>query len=509
VPTEDLLGSLVDRARIGVALIDADGRFHYVNERMAEMNGAPAARHLGRTVADVLPELADELMPLIRQALVADEPLVAVEVDGTTPAAEETRHWHASYVPVHLSDGPGVGVVVIEVTERERAITETRRRLGQQAALADLGQFALRHTELDAVLTEATTMLGRELRSERAGVLTFTPGRDRLVMQAGVGFPDGAIGRMTAEVGPRSQAGYTLSSDGPVISRDTLAEDRFPFTPALLALGVRSAISVPIPGEREPFGVLGVLASRPDHFDADDANLVRATANVLGAAAVRAAQAEQLAELAEQRGRLVAQALDAGDRERRQVADTLHDEVLQHLLFARLELSSGGSDRDGESTLRVRSSMEEAVRVLRGVIGGLHPVTLAHAGLGAAIDSLAAEHRQRTGLRTDVEVDPAAHGRQDRLVLSLARELLTNVVKHADAGRAAVTVGLDADGALRLEVADDGCGLAPDAFESALARGNVGLANVRERVAALRGSIDVSRGLGGRGARIAIRLPSG
>ena len=93
--------------------------------------------------------------------------------------------------------------------------------------------------------------------------------------------------------------------------------------------------------------MLGALASSPDHFDEDDAAFVRAAANVLGAAVVRAEQARELEALAAQRGRLVAQALDAGDRERRQVADHLHDEVLQHLLFARLELGWPGGRAEG------------------------------------------------------------------------------------------------------------------------------------------------------------------
>jgi two-component system NarL family sensor kinase len=323
-------------------------------------------------------------------------------------------------------------------------------------------------------------------------------------MAAGSGFPPGLVGRMTAAHGPDSQAGYTLMADGPVITADTHAEERFTYTRGLLDLGVRSAISVPIPDGDEPFGVLGALASSPDHFDADDAAFVRAAANVLGAAVMRSRQASELEALAAQRGRLVAQALDAGDRERRQVADLLHDEVLQHLLFARLEL--GGLD--GEQKDRVQASMEEASTLLRRVIGGLHPVTLAHAGLEVALQSMASEHAARAGIIAEVNVEPGVDGVQDRLVLSLARELLTNVVKHSGATRATVRV-CGSEDEVRLEVADDGCGLGADAFEAALSRGNFGLATARERVTALGGAIEVTPGLDGRGTRVAVRLPSG
>ncbi|HEV2814118.1 MAG TPA: GAF domain-containing protein [Solirubrobacteraceae bacterium] len=503
--TAELLAELLDRAEIGVALMDARCTFRYVNERMADINAAPRDEHLGRTIDEVLPDLAETVRPLVEQAIASRDPLLAIKVDGS-PRVGASRRWEASYLPVQLADGPGVGVIVVDVTERTKSAAAIRARLHQQAALADLGQFALRTRDLDGVMGAACSMLADALGAERAGVLEFAPGRDQMIMRAGVGFPPGAVGSMTAQIGPRSQAGFTLASGGPVISDDTAREERFRFSPGLLALGVRSAISVPILAGEEPFGVLGVLASTAGRFDEDDANLVRAAANVLGAAVVRAAQATELEGLAAQRGRLVAQALDAGDRERRHVADALHDEALQHLLFARLELAA--LDAETDTKARVLASIHEATAVLRRVIGGLHPVPLAHAGLTAALDGLARELAERAGLHAEVRVHPAAEGREDRLVLSLARELLTNVVKHARATRATVRVALDGE-ALVLEVADDGGGLAGDAFEAALARGNVGLANARERVAALGGSIDVLEGLDGRGARVSIRLPSG
>ena len=502
----ELLASLLDRAELGVAVLDERCRFRYVNERMATINGVPAAEHVGRGIADVLPDLAAGMQETVAHLVATGQPLLCVMVEGVATAASERRVWEASYLPIGLDGEPGVGVVLTDVSARQHAAVHVRTRLEQQAALADLGHRALLERDLDAVMHAGAALLAEQLETEQAGVLEFTPARDRLVMRAGVGFPEGAIGAMAAEAGPRSQAGFTIASGGPVISSDTTREERFRFTPELLALGVRSAISVPIPAGDREFGVLGVLSTRAGHFDEDDANLVRAVANVLGAAVVRSEQARQLEELAAQRGRLVAQALDAGDRERRQVADTLHDEVLQHLLFTRLELSSAEADPDARR--RLLASIEEATSVLRRVIGGLHPVTLAHAGLATAIEGVASEHARRSGLRIDVDVEGAAEGRENRLLLSLARELLTNVVKHAQADRATLRLAAH-DGALRLEVADDGIGLAADAFDAALARGNVGLANARERVAALGGSIRVEPGLEGRGATVSITLPSG
>src|SRR3954466_6583206 len=93
-----------------------------------------------------------------------------------------------------------------------------------------------------------------------------------------------------------------------------------------------------------------------------------------------------------------------------------------------------------------------------------------------------------------------------RLVVSLARELLANVTRHAQASRAAVTVTAN-DGHVELSVADDGIGLRPDALDAALSGENVGLAAARERVEALGGVIRTGAGLDGRGAQVRITLP--
>ena len=75
-------------------------------------------------------------------------------------------------------------------------------------------------------------------------------------------------------------------------------------------------------------------------------------------------------------------------------------------------------------------------------------------------------------------------------MLSLARELLRNAGKHARAGRVGVTVGLEED-TVRLDVVDDGVGLAEDRLPEALGSGHIGLASSRERAEAIGGSFRV------------------
>jgi len=100
-------------------------------------------------------------------------------------------------------------------------------------------------------------------------------------------------------------------------------------------------------------------------------------------------RAERIDQLAALRGRLVAEALDAEDRERRRLAEALHDEAIQNLLAARQEL--GEAERgDGESLWRARVGVDRTVDQLRTAIFELHPHLLESAGLPAALEAVAA-----------------------------------------------------------------------------------------------------------------------
>jgi PAS domain S-box-containing protein len=500
---DTLLAPLLERAGMAVGILDGEGRYIYVNHRLAEVNGVSVEQHLGRTLHEVIPHIADEVAAVHAGVMETGAPIRNVQVRGSTPGMPD-RIWQVSYLPLEMEGERVVGAVMLDVSEREQAIDEAERRVRQHAAVADLGQRALSGLAIDELMQAGCDVVRQELDADTAVVVEFDHGRERLTVRWASGGPAAELASSGGDIGRLGEPGLSLLSSGPLLSADIATETRFDTPPGIRALGAHAAISTPIAVARGPYGVLGCFSAKTEHFDEDDAGFVRAVANVLGHALVREEQGRVLAAMSEQRGRLVAQALDAGERDHRRVADVLHDDVLQHLLFARQEL--GGADVDDAAIGRARASVEEAGALLRRVVAGLHPVTLAHAGLGAALEQLAGEHRARVGLDIEVRVEPTAEGLHDRLVVSLVRELLTNVARHADARRAVVDVCLR-DGALRVVVADDGRGMPDDAIETALASGNIGLAAARERVEALGGMTEVCGGLDGGGTSVEIRLP--
>jgi two-component system NarL family sensor kinase len=215
-------------------------------------------------------------------------------------------------------------------------------------------------------------------------------------------------------------------------------------------------------------------------------------ANVLASAESRLGTEAEVVAQSEARGRLVALALDAEDRARRSISEALHDGPLQDLLalgheVARLRPAAAGDD---EHLRRVRDGLARAVSQIREVMLDLHPVQLQVGGLESALRAISAQQAASGGYTCAVSIEAAASGRRDELVLSLARELLRNVGKHAGASQVEVTVALEED-AVRLDVVDDGAGLAEDRLTEALGAGHIGLASSRERAEAIGGSFQV------------------
>ena len=136
------LESIYRTAPIGLGVLDSELRFENVNERLAEMNGIPAAAHIGRTVRELLPAIADQAEAPLRRVLETGEALRNWEVRGETPAQPGVeRIWIEQIVPLRDARGrvTGLSVVAEEVTAQRRA----QEALQRQAQLLQLAFDAI------------------------------------------------------------------------------------------------------------------------------------------------------------------------------------------------------------------------------------------------------------------------------------------------------------------------------------------------------------------------------
>jgi two-component system, NarL family, sensor kinase len=213
--------------------------------------------------------------------------------------------------------------------------------------------------------------------------------------------------------------------------------------------------------------------------------------------------AEAEAEL-EDRRQFVAQVMEAEDRARLRIAELIHDDALQSLLAANQDLIEAAPGR--EQVTRAHEVVSGTIAQLREAMVALHPVTLQQGGLEQALSAVArqAERQSAAGLTVSVDLDPAAVGRNNELILAIARELLSNVARHSHARKASVTVRAE-EGAVEISVVDDGAGMAPERRREALAEGHIGLASVTQRVEANGGELQLGM-TPGSGTQVWVRL---
>jgi two-component system NarL family sensor kinase len=186
--------------------------------------------------------------------------------------------------------------------------------------------------------------------------------------------------------------------------------------------------------------------------------------------------------------------MEAEDRARLRIAELIHDDALQSLLAANQDLIEAAPGR--EQVTRAHEVVSGTIAQLREAMVALHPVTLSQGGLEQALSAVARQaERQSSDLTVTVDLDPAAVGRNDELVLAISRELLSNVARHSHARTASVGVHAQ-DGAVELSVADDGEGMAPARRREALAEGHIGLASVAQRIEANGGELQLQAGAG-------------
>ena len=132
-----LLDTVFNQAPVGLGLWDRDLRFVRLNDALAGINGLPKAVHLGRTVAEVLPDLDARVMQAMRHVVETGQSIIGQEAHGMTPAVPgRLRYWNVSYFPVRIdNEVVGVGAVCEEVTASREA--EAERSKANAAAKAD------------------------------------------------------------------------------------------------------------------------------------------------------------------------------------------------------------------------------------------------------------------------------------------------------------------------------------------------------------------------------------
>lgn len=481
---------IYETAPVGLCVLDTGLRYVRVNKRLAEINGRSPADHIGRTVREIVPDMAAEAEPLFRQVIETGTPIRDVEISGTTGAQDGAkRSWLEHFYPVKSLDGQvtGINVVVEDITERKQVEASLRESEARFRQLAD--------------------------------------SMPQLVWTA---RPDGTIdyyNRQTDQF-----AGFRRESDSWVWQPVLHPDDR-ERTAAAWQEAVRTGQPYQVEHRAQVAdGTYRWFLSRAVAVGDGQGNIVRwyGTATDIQeqketekALRGREVELQRLNETLEERvrnrteevRRLAAELTLAEQRERRRIAQILHDDIQQMLVALQINLhliAEGITDASAAGDMHAAAgSVDELVAATRSLSRELNSPALRSKQLGKVFGWLANDMSERYQLQIELEVDGDCRVESDdrrELIVQLVRELLFNVVKHAEVNLVHLALR-DKGEQLVIDIKDNGRGFnVAKVLARPLAAGGLGLFSIRERVG-LYGGHFVVESAPGKGTRATVIFP--
>ena len=145
-PQQPVLQLIYDTAPIGLACLSPDCRYLQINQRLTEICGISIEDHLGRSVRDCVPALAEAVEGIVGSIMQTGEPVIGIEVAGQRADQADERFWITYWHPLRSPSGEivAVNVAAEEITERKRAeavLRATQNSLVEAEKLAALGRL--------------------------------------------------------------------------------------------------------------------------------------------------------------------------------------------------------------------------------------------------------------------------------------------------------------------------------------------------------------------------------
>jgi signal transduction histidine kinase/ketosteroid isomerase-like protein len=400
----------------------------------------------------------------------------AMSVDGPLPPGTEDR----------LSQ---FAELVATALANAQARSELRSLVEEQAALRRVATLVARGASQPEIFDAVTEQASRLLGGQPMALLRYDPGGDAFAVAVhggpvapGLRVPGSGDG-LAARV-RRTRRPVRIDSYDDVSGPAALVAHR---------IGLRAAVGAPVVVAGELWGLIEAM-STDDPLPPGTEHRVAQFAELVATAI---ANAESRAELTASRARVVTTA----DESRRRIQRDLHDGAQQRLVHTVITLkllkTIVGGGANAALVDEALHSAEQATAELRELVQGIAPAALVRGGLRAGI----ASHLDQVDLPVHADITSNRFPpRVEMTAYFVVAEALTNVVKHAGATCAHVRV-VDDDGALLVEVRDDGAG-------GADATRGTGLVGLTDRVAASGGSIAIASPPG-RGTALTVTLPIG
>ncbi len=373
----------------------------------------------------------------------------------------------------------------------QRVIDRTR----ELKALYEITAIAGESANLEWTLTRSLERILVALEGQAGMIHLLDEAEERLTLAVEQGLPS-ALRTQVAELEiGQGMIGWVIQKNRPLLLTDFVT--RLP-EPVAVGPEFEQWVGVPIRLRGYSLGVLGLFSRGERHFSQVEIDMLSSIAEQLGVA-IENAQLSQLAEHA------------AVMEERARLARELHDSVTQSLYSLTLLVGSGQRlartgrlDDPAELLAEVGQVAQQAMKEMRLLVYELRPPILEQEGLVAALQQRLDAVEARAGVKTRLLVDPqlGLPAVVEEGLYNIAREALNNVLKHAEATSVTIQMAT-VESRLLFEISDDGQGFEPTARQR---QGGMGLVGMRERVAKLGGSLEITSAEG-EGTQLKISLP--
>jgi signal transduction histidine kinase len=374
-------------------------------------------------------------------------------------------------------------------------------------ALATVGRRLRGSADLDRQLS-LTLRLGAEaVGANRASVMLLNPETERLEIRCSVGLPPEAI-LSTIGLG-EGIAGWVAENNEPFIVHGPVIDPRFEGVDPT----IDSSLCLPLAAEGRVMGVLNLTRQPGEPFTVEDLRLASSLADLASVAVEKALLYASLRERETSVARLLEDAMNAQETERRRIADELHDGLLRDLtgLFQTqmAKMAPGGPARP--DALAAFGLVQDAIRrtsaELWDHVFKVWPESVDDRGLAPSLAAMVDEVCTTSSLEGHFDNrvgDERLPSGVETILYRVAEEALHNVVRQAGVRR--VSIALERNrGEARVSVRGDGRSVPPGS-PAEDGGGRTGLDTMRKRLALAGGAVEVVA-LPEGGTRISARIP--